>query len=226
MGVKEFEQLHVQANFNREGKAYTKRQLKRKEAKFRKLFRADVKLCGGGAKAAEYVLQTLTAAYDAAGTPSPYVLSVQFPHAQNLIWGKKVIELRKTPPGSPFDVDGPGCTVLLAQSKSKSKFLPHPAAGDYGERQDGRVLGQITIVAFGRIMESDLCEDLALQCALTLDSLKKSWHAGYKFGWIMESALPFSKPPVTYDLTTTKGTRMGTIFTIVKDKPLQRALRV
>ena len=42
-----FEQPHVQVNFNREGKTYTKSQLKRRICKFRKFSRADGCVTGG-----------------------------------------------------------------------------------------------------------------------------------------------------------------------------------
>jgi hypothetical protein len=222
--VKDVELLHVMANFNRSGVELKNE--RRKLSKFRNYFRRDVQRLGGGVSAALHVLDMLTRLYDEEGVPSAYVLSVQYPHAQTLITGAKKIELRKQPPTSPFTLDSAqGARVLLAQSKSKSKLVPHERA-EYGGRQDGRILGQITIAGFLPIEETDLDEGLARECQLCLPSLQAAWAQGYRFGWIMEDPLSFSQPPATYTHTSTEGTRMGTIFTRTVQPPVKRARRI
>ena len=56
--------------------------VRRKLLLFRKYFLADVQNLGGGSDAALRALELLTAMYDEAGAASPYVLSLQYPHAK------------------------------------------------------------------------------------------------------------------------------------------------
>ena len=222
MRVKDVEHLHVRINFNREGVEL--KSIRRKLLLFRKYFRADVQNLGGGRDAALRALELLTRLYDEAGAASPYVLSLQYPHAQNAISGSKTIELRKSPPSFPY-VQGEGARVLISQSASKSKIAPHPGAV-FGPKQNGRILGQLSITNFLEIDEEDLTEQLAVDAQVSLAALKAAWRDGYKWGWLLDYPVAFDHPPVTYDHTATEGTRMGTIFTCTKRAPIKRAIRV
>ena len=194
--VKDVELLHVKVNFNRSGVELKNE--RRKLSKFRNYFRRDVQRLGGGVSAALHVLDMLTQLYDEEGVPSAYVLSVQYPHAQTLITGAKKIELRKQPPTSPFTLDSAqGARVLLAQSKSKSKLVPHERA-EYGGRQDGRILGQITIAGFLPIEETDLDEGLARECQLCLPSRLRGLKAIDLAGLWRILCLSRSLLPLTY----------------------------
>lgn len=226
LSVREIEKLHLRVNFNREG--LDLKTPKRKVLQFKKCFRQDVKNLGGGREAAQRAFDILTEMYDNTGVYSPHILSVQYPYAQLLISGAKKMELRKGPPTAPY-VQGTGVRLLLSQSSTKKKkafpFFPHSSA-EYGPRQDGRLLGQVTIGSFMEILEEDLTEQVAHDAQVTLDSLKAAWEHGYKWGWILECPLAFTHAPVTYDHAATEGTRMGTIFTCSTRAPIKRALRI
>ena len=216
-------ELHVKTNFNRSGgwlKSYT-----RKRNKFKEFFRYDVDYLGGGVDNALRALAELTLRYDNEAPAHSRVLSVQFPFAQLLISGGKELELRKQPPPAWCDADEAGAMFLLAQSKTRTTFEPHPDAV-YGGRQDARILGQITLVACMPVLEEDLTEELAVQTGLTLSSLRDAWAGGYRYGWVMSSPVPFTNPPCTYDKTTTEGSKMGTIFTGTKEAPIRRIIRL
>ena len=102
---------------------------------------------------------------------------------------------------------------------------PHPGAV-FGPKQNGRILGQLSITSFLDIREEDLTEQLAVEAQVSLAALKAAWRDGYKWGWLLDYPVAFDHPPVTYDHTATEGTRMGTIFTCTKRAPIKRAIRV
>jgi hypothetical protein len=68
-------------------------------------------------------------------------------------------------------------------------------------RQDVAKHGGLSIAGHITISESDVNEDLARQCMLTLDSLQAAWRDGYRYGWVLRDAVKFASPPVTYDHT-------------------------
>jgi hypothetical protein len=105
-------------------------------------------------------------------------LKIQYPFSRCCVLSIKKKELRMGPPPE----DRINSRFWICESTTKTAFQPHHnaveklrAAGGRGHPAPRYIIGSLCVAGFQRLEECDLTEEVAEECALTLEGLRQAW---------------------------------------------------